>query len=109
MILDYRNTILDLTFSNPADKKKEDGSPFWSGTKRFPRALDFAYENELAMEYLYCSANMYAFVYGVDYVRDRTEFMKVAQSLNFTNPKYTPKFMETEKEEEEVKGEEDGA
>merc|ERR1719361_2031239 len=76
--------------ANPADKKKEDGSPFWSGTKRFPNALDFAYENELAMEYLYCSANMYAFVYGVEYVRDRTEFMKLAQSLNLSNSEYTP-------------------
>lgn len=106
MVLDYRNNILDLTFSNPADKKKEDGSPFWSGTKRFPSALDFGYDNELAMEYLYCSANMYAFVYGVEYVRDRTEFMKVAQSLKLTNPDYTPKWMETEKEEEEVEGDE---
>jgi len=108
MMTDYRNIILDLIFSNPEDKKKEDGSPFWSGTKRFPRVLDFAYDNALAMEYLYCAANMYAFVFGVEHIRDKAQFMEAAQALNLANTSYKPKFIDTKKEEEaENAGEEE--
>jgi len=107
MIKDYRNNILDLVYSNPEDKKKEDGSPFWSGTKRFPSALDFSYDNALAMEYLYCCSNMYAFVMGVEYVRDKVEFMKLAQELGLANPEYTPAFIDTKKEEEAEENEEE--
>jgi len=100
MMLDYRNNILDMIFSNPEDKKKEDGSPFWSGTKRFPKVLDFAYDNSYAMEYLYCASNMYAFVFGIEYVRDKSKFMEIAQSLKLENTNYKPKFVDTKKEEE---------
>eukprot|EP00493_Phyllostaurus_siculus_P006139 UN06197 len=95
MMSDYRNIILDMIYSNPEDKKKEDGSPFWSGTKRFPKVLDFAYTESMAMEYLYCCANMYAFVFGVEYVRDKSRFMEIAQSLNLQNSDYKPEFVDT--------------
>jgi len=101
MVKDYRNNILDLKFSNPRDKKKEDGSEFWSGTKRFPTELDFSYTDELAMNYLYCSSNLYAFVFGLDYVRDKAEFAKICQSMGLKNTNYDPKFVETKEEEDE--------
>jgi len=100
MMFDYRHNILDMIYSNPMDKKKEDGSPFWSGTKRFPKVLDFAYTESMAMEYLYCCANMHAFVFGVEFVRDKSKFMEIAQSLNLQNSNYKPKFVDTKKEEE---------
>jgi len=100
MMQDYRNVTLDMIYSNPLDKKKVDGSPFWSGTKRFPKVLDFAYDNSMAMEYLYTSANMYAFVFGVEHVRDKSKFMELAQSCNLKNSDYKPKFVDTKKEEE---------
>ena len=41
MISDFRNNIIDLIHTNPKDKTKQDGSPFWSGTKRFPQVIFF--------------------------------------------------------------------
>merc|ERR1719245_2323962 len=52
------------------------------------------------MEYLYCASNMYAFVFGVEYVRDKSKFMEIAQSLKLENTDYKPKFVDTKKEEE---------
>jgi hypothetical protein len=64
-------------------------------------ALDFGYDNELSMEYLYCSANLYAHVFGIEYVRDKEEFMEICKAKNFQNPEYVPKFVDNEENEEE--------
>eukprot|EP00494_Astrolonche_serrata_P024546 UN24805 len=101
MVLAFRNNIKDLIHSYPEDKKTEGGKPFWSKTKRFPEVLDFSFDNKMAMDYLYNGANLYAFVFGLDYVRDRTKFADICKKMGLKNPEYSPKEMEAEEDEEE--------
>jgi ubiquitin-activating enzyme E1 len=90
MITDYRTSILNLCHS--ADEmEKSSGEKFWTGTKRRPRAIDWTTEpSPELMEYLYCTANMYASVWGVENVRDRAEFESFVKQANLTQPAWTP-------------------
>uniref|UniRef100_A0A7S4R506 Ubiquitin-activating enzyme E1 C-terminal domain-containing protein n=1 Tax=Ditylum brightwellii TaxID=49249 RepID=A0A7S4R506_9STRA len=90
MIEDFRTSILNICHS--ADQmEKADGTKFWTGTKRRPRAIDWSGELKPdLMEYLYCSSNLYAVVWGVEPVRDRFEFETVVKSLGLEQPEWTP-------------------
>jgi hypothetical protein len=72
----YRDKILSLIHAFPENytKKDELGTiiqllhylnfyigeevPFWSGSKRFPRAANFDVENPLHFDYVYAAANL---------------------------------------------------
>ena len=53
----FRDNILDLLWHNPPDSKKDDGTPFWSGTKRLPVKAEI---NETAecIEILFACCNI---------------------------------------------------
>ena len=71
----FRNKILEVI--NAGDvAEREEGKPYWTGTKRRPHPVDFAVDdaNKLPLEYLYAAANMYAFVFAVPFLRDRAAF-----------------------------------
>jgi len=89
MMNDFRTSILNLSHS--ADEmEKSSGKKFWTGTKRRPRPVDWTQPIPELMEYLYCTANMYASVWGVDNVRDRTDFEQIIESVGLEQPEWTP-------------------
>ena len=94
MIEDFRTSILNLLYASD-EMEKSEGKKFWTGTKRRPRAVDWGTGSlsevppEL-MEYLYCSSNMYAIVWGLDPVRDRAKFEQIVSSVNLRQPEWTP-------------------
>mmetsp|Transcript_33380 Transcript_33380/g.67356 ORF Transcript_33380/g.67356 Transcript_33380/m.67356 type:complete len:909 (-) Transcript_33380:2508-5234(-) len=89
MMADFRTSILNLCHS--ADEmEKSSGKKFWTGTKRRPRAVDWTDPIPELMEYLYCTANMYASVWGVDNVRDRSEFEAIVERVGLKQPDWTP-------------------
>jgi len=112
---DFRSEILDLVYN--CDKLEESsGKPFWTGTKRRPRAADWNNEEMKAalMEYLYSAANLYAFVWGVPYVRNRQQFEATVQAIRLTQPEWKPPSGDSpaakaaDDEEDGKEGDEDG-
>jgi ubiquitin-activating enzyme E1 len=112
----YRNRIKDLQAQFPADSTKKDKdtgvvSPFWSGAKRFPRAVDFSLNDELNFQYLYCASNLYAFVFGLEPVRDhaafRAEFAKAGAVVPDWQAKKVSMYDEEEEEEKSKASDDD--
>lgn len=107
MIADYRTSILNLCHS--ADEmEKSSGKKFWTGTKRRPRPIDWTDPSPELMEYLYCTANMYASVWGVENVRDREKFEIIVKEANLTQPEWTPSSEYVDLDEGEEEKVEDG-
>eukprot|EP00546_Thalassionema_frauenfeldii_P018444 CAMPEP_0178900650 /NCGR_PEP_ID=MMETSP0786-20121207/3584_1 /TAXON_ID=186022 /ORGANISM="Thalassionema frauenfeldii, Strain CCMP 1798" /LENGTH=1237 /DNA_ID=CAMNT_0020571663 /DNA_START=42 /DNA_END=3756 /DNA_ORIENTATION=+ len=91
LIEDYRTSILNLCHSADV-MEKSSGKKFWTGTKRRPRPVDWNdAENKAAlMEYLYSSSGLYASVWQVECIRDRSAFEELVHSLNLQQPEWSP-------------------
>jgi ubiquitin-activating enzyme E1 len=65
----FRDRILDLQTAFPRDAKKKNGEPFWSGHRKFPKALDATAAqiaaNPDAKNFLISAINLYACMFGV--------------------------------------------
>jgi len=102
--------LQNLIHAFPADSVKEDESgvkvPFWSGSKRFPRAVEYNIDDEHQFNFLYNCANLYAVTFKVPIVRDQAEFKKQLLAANLKAPEWQPdkKFMQ--KVQNEVKDQE---
>lgn len=89
MIEDFRTSILNLCHS--ADEmEKSSGEKFWTGTKRRPRPVDWTTPMPELMEYLYCTSNMYAVIWGATTVRNREAFEKVVNDIGLEQPGWSP-------------------
>eukprot|EP00455_Lapot_gusevi_P024090 TRINITY_DN24_c0_g1_i5.p1 TRINITY_DN24_c0_g1~~TRINITY_DN24_c0_g1_i5.p1 ORF type:complete len:1100 (-),score=574.74 TRINITY_DN24_c0_g1_i5:196-3444(-) len=92
----YDFRIRDLTHSFPEDARVtdketgEDLGPFWSGHKRFPRVAAFDLENEAHLEYLFTASNLFAFMFGLEHVRDKAAFKALAANANLQVPAWQP-------------------
>ena len=86
LIADFRHDILDVI--DDGDASESSGKPFWTGTKRRPNPVEFSPDDLLSMEYLYASSNLYAHVFGVDLIRDRTEFEAKIRGMNLATPEW---------------------
>lgn len=107
---DYITSIRDLVWT--CDQlEKSSGKPFWTGTKRRPKEApwDPASPPAEAMEYLYATANCYAFIWKVPYVRNRDEFTTKVVALRLEVPAWSEpaasgsQAKEGEEEEDEEK------
>ena len=85
--------------------EKSSGNPFWTGTKRRPRAVDWTKPIPLLYEYLYAASNMYASVWKVPCVRDRDEFQAVIDRLNLEQPQWEPSGEKVDLSEGDEEGE----
>jgi ubiquitin-activating enzyme E1 len=57
----FRDKVVSLITSYPENSVDSQGRPFWSGTKRFPRAVDeFNIDDESHLGYLMSTANLLA-------------------------------------------------
>lgn len=65
----FRDRIYDLQAAFPADAKKKNGDPFWSGHRKYPTALDGSVESimqsEDARNFLVSTINLYASMFGI--------------------------------------------
>lgn len=100
---DFVTSIRDLVY-NCDEIEKTTGKPFWTGTKRRPieAKWDTSAPPAEALEYLYATANCYAFMWKVPFVRNRTEFQKRVVQLNLQVPAWAPpsdKKVETEEDD----------
>jgi Ubiquitin-activating enzyme active site/ThiF family len=91
MVDDFSSSILNLCYA--ADQMEEStGKKFWTGTKRRPRAIEWMGKSSAPelFEYLYCTANLYAVIWGTDPIRDRLDFEELVISLDLKQPQWSP-------------------
>jgi ubiquitin-activating enzyme E1 len=89
LMRDFRTSVLNLCYSADA-MEKSSGTKFWTGTKRRPRPVEWTNPMPELWEYLYCTANMYAVVWGLEPVRDRVAFEKIVTDMDLKQPEWTP-------------------
>uniref|UniRef100_A0A0C9RUB8 E1 ubiquitin-activating enzyme n=1 Tax=Fopius arisanus TaxID=64838 RepID=A0A0C9RUB8_9HYME len=85
----YNNQIRQLLFNFPPDQVTSSGQPFWSGPKRCPVPLSFDPEDPLHLDYIVAAANLKASVYGLPRNRNRSEILKMLESV--VVPEFIPR------------------
>eukprot|EP01125_Pyxidicula_operculata_P007734 TRINITY_DN2618_c0_g2_i1.p1 TRINITY_DN2618_c0_g2~~TRINITY_DN2618_c0_g2_i1.p1 ORF type:complete len:1109 (+),score=289.29 TRINITY_DN2618_c0_g2_i1:54-3380(+) len=85
----FRDRILDLIYTYPKDTTRKDQytgvvTPFWSGSKKFPRESNFdpTLKSEEQFEYIYATANLYSKVFGKPGLEDKQKFKETLLSMN---------------------------
>lgn len=62
----YLDAIANLIHKFPADFKNDDGTPFWSGTKKCPTPAVFNSENQTHVGFIHTFAKLWAKVFNID-------------------------------------------
>jgi ubiquitin-activating enzyme E1 len=98
LMADFRDDILNVIADG--DGMEASGKAFWTGTKRRPNPVDWAPDlpeaelsaassaKRLPLEYLYCAANLFAQVHGLEPMRDRSQFESLVRGMALTQPKW---------------------
>jgi len=84
--VNYHDSIKQLLFNFPKDQVTSSGVPFWSGPKRCPHPLEFSVVNAMHFDYVFTAANLKAFMYGLEQVKDRAavaEMIKMVKVAEF--------------------------
>jgi len=96
--------IRDLMYSFPQDdvvKDKITGNViglFWTGHKRFPQVPDFNLDNALVVDYLYAAANLFAFNFNLEPVRNRNKFLQLCTNAKLVLPAWQPRKVDVSEE-----------
>jgi len=85
----YHNNIKQLLYNFPADQTTTTGSPFWSGPKRCPHALDFDINNVTHMDYVVSTANLRASMFSLKSHENRKAIIAVINEMVI--PEFSPK------------------
>jgi ubiquitin-activating enzyme E1 len=56
----FRDRIIDLTTKFPENAKMKNGDSFWTGHKKFPKAIEFDIHNGLHLDFVISTANILA-------------------------------------------------
>merc|ERR1719203_715802 len=99
---DFVTSVRDLVYACN-EIEKASGKPFWTGTKRKPveAPWDTKEPPAEALEYLYATANCYAFIWNVSFVRNRKEFEKLVVALGLSVPQWAPPSGDVQVDQEE--------
>nr|XP_048279406.1 ubiquitin-like modifier-activating enzyme 7 isoform X3 [Myodes glareolus] len=77
----FHDGIVELLRLFPSDKALEDGTLFWSGSKRCPQPLQFDPSHDMHFLYVLAAANLYAQMHGLPGSRDETSFRELLELL----------------------------
>ena len=98
-VLQHITRIKNLIHLFPQDEKvkdKETGEiigDFWTGHKKFPQVPKFDTNNDLILDYMYSSTQLWAFAFNVSkdkQAKNKNEFKKILESLNLKEPEWKP-------------------
>jgi len=97
----FKKEIVKLQEKFPEDMITEEGIPFWSGTKVFPKVREF--NNELDLDFIEATANLWGKMFGYDFnINKKTilelDLKKSEKIINLENIKLYP--IEFEKDDE---------
>ena len=62
--------IQKLLKNNPIDLKNQDGTFFWTGSKRMPEIINFDLNDKLCKDFIFSFANIIARCLGIDIIKD---------------------------------------
>jgi ubiquitin-activating enzyme E1 len=99
----FYNMIASLLHTFPADHKTEAGQLFWSGLKRLPQAIEFDPKDNTHVEFVFATANLFAFVFKLDPITDKNWAAKTASEIKVNQ--YNPKKVVVKENEKDVKEE----
>ncbi|XP_038180052.1 ubiquitin-like modifier-activating enzyme 7 isoform X5 [Arvicola amphibius] len=77
----FHDGIVELLRLFPSDKVLEDGTLFWSGSKRYPQPLQFDPNHDMHFLYVLAAANLYAQMHGITGSQDQPSFRKLLKQL----------------------------
>lgn len=85
----FHNMIAQLLHTFPPDHKTESGQLFWSGLKRLPKILDYDPNDKTHAEFIFATANLFAYVFGLEPIKDKQEAAEKAAAVKVHsfNPK----------------------
>ena len=95
---DYNINLLMSEF--PEDCKNKDGSLFWSGSKRFPRAIKFDIDNEDCFNFVKYYSILLARSINVEIIEDKNIIKNIIKNINIS--KYVPPKNKLPTKEEEM-------
>jgi ubiquitin-activating enzyme E1 len=103
----FSSNILNLVHLFPRGVKKPDPVtkqevPFWSGSKRFPQAAAFDINDRENFDFLFTTANLFAFMYNVPQLRNVDEFRQRWAKLGYAPKAWAPDVSFMKKVESEV-------
>lgn len=78
----HHNQIAQLLYAFPLDHKTTEGLPFWSGPKRAPTTLEFDINDPIHLELVQSAANIYAYMFGLDYCTDLTRIKSILGGIH---------------------------
>jgi len=77
----FHNQIAQLLHNFPPDQVTSTGSPFWSGPKKCPKALNFDPEDQMHFDFVESSANLRAGVYGIKGTKDKEQIKTILKQV----------------------------
>lgn len=100
----YDHDIRNLLNLLPEDHTNSNGTPFWSGPKRCPKAIPFDTEDPVIVSFVYNCANLIAVNLGLAPERDEgkiREMMKATKATEYVQKKVVVETPEEAKERED--------
>jgi ubiquitin-activating enzyme E1 len=85
----YSNNIRQLLHAFPPDMIDSSGQPFWSGTKRAPKPIQFDPNDSLHLDFIMAAANLRAESFGIPGNRDCQEVRELV--ANVSVPAFEPR------------------
>jgi ubiquitin-activating enzyme E1 len=61
----FKHQIMQLQHKYPKNAVNSDGEPFWIGTKKYPKLVNFDENNENHINFVFSFANLWAHVHGL--------------------------------------------
>ena len=95
---DYNINLLMNEF--PEDCKNKDGTLFWTGSKRFPRAIKFDINNDDCFNFVKYYSILLARSINVEIIEDKNIIKNIIKNINFS--KYVPPKNKLPTKEEEM-------
>jgi len=77
----FHNQIAQLLHNFPPDQVTSTGSPFWSGPKKCPKALNFDPEDQMHFDFVESAANLRAGVYGIKGTKDKEQIKTILKQV----------------------------
>lgn len=84
--VNYKNNILQLLTTYPADSTNEDGNLFWSNGKRAPKPINrYDVNDEIQLDYVEATAHLIAKIYNLNDSFDREYIKKVSSEYKYND------------------------
>eukprot|EP00915_Cephaloidophora_sp_WS-2016_P001113 GHVH01001531.1.p1 GENE.GHVH01001531.1~~GHVH01001531.1.p1 ORF type:complete len:1077 (+),score=148.69 GHVH01001531.1:62-3292(+) len=91
LFMQFHNYPLNqLIYNYPQDHVTEEGSRFWSGTKRFPKALDFDHQDALTTLFICSASRIYANIVSYDGLSSMSDYQLMKIAANLSAPEFEP-------------------